>query len=307
MGLVKIVKNKAYFKRFQVKFRRRREGKTDYFARRRLIWQDKNKYNTPKYRLVVRFTNKDILVQVIYARMDGDKVFTSASSRELQRYGLKAGFTNYSAAYCTGLLVARRLLNKIKLDETFEGVSEVTGVKLDELPEDTDKGAFICYLDVGLKRTTTGSNIFGVLKGAVDGGLEVPHKEKRFPGYDAKAEDESSRYDPEVHKRRILGGHVADYMRHLEENEPEEYRAHFSQYINAGLGPDDLESMYRAVHKAIREDPSPIIKEKRTMEKKKRWNRAKITLKQRKDRVRQLKSNFADKMKKELMDDDDED
>ena len=50
MPFVKIVKNKAYFKRFQVKFRRRREGKTDYFARKRLVVQDKNKYNTPKYR-----------------------------------------------------------------------------------------------------------------------------------------------------------------------------------------------------------------------------------------------------------------
>ena len=53
MGFVKVVKNKAYFKRFQVKYKRRREGKTDYFARKRLICQDKNKYNTPKYRLVM--------------------------------------------------------------------------------------------------------------------------------------------------------------------------------------------------------------------------------------------------------------
>jgi len=43
MGFVKIVKNKAYFKRFQVKFKRRRECKTDYAARKRLILQDKNK------------------------------------------------------------------------------------------------------------------------------------------------------------------------------------------------------------------------------------------------------------------------
>ena len=64
-GFVKVVKNKAYFKRFQVKFRRRREGKTDYYARRRLVVQEKNKYNTPKYRLIVRFTNKDIICQVI--------------------------------------------------------------------------------------------------------------------------------------------------------------------------------------------------------------------------------------------------
>lgn len=33
------------------------EGKTDYRARIRLINQDKNKYNTPKYRYVVRFVS----------------------------------------------------------------------------------------------------------------------------------------------------------------------------------------------------------------------------------------------------------
>ena len=29
-GFTKVVKNKTYFKRFQIEFRRRREGKTDY-------------------------------------------------------------------------------------------------------------------------------------------------------------------------------------------------------------------------------------------------------------------------------------
>jgi len=58
MGYVKVLKTSAYHKRFQVKYRRRREGKTDYQARRRLVIQDKNKYNLPKYRLVVRMTNK---------------------------------------------------------------------------------------------------------------------------------------------------------------------------------------------------------------------------------------------------------
>ena len=64
MALVKVVKNRSYFARFQVKPKRRRHGKTDYRARKRLTVQDKNKYNTPKYRLIVRFTNKDIIAQV---------------------------------------------------------------------------------------------------------------------------------------------------------------------------------------------------------------------------------------------------
>ncbi|VDN31459.1 unnamed protein product [Cylicostephanus goldi] len=64
MGLVKVLKNKAYIKRFQVKVKRRRQGKTDYQARKKLTVQDKNKYGMPKYRLIVRFTNKDVIAQV---------------------------------------------------------------------------------------------------------------------------------------------------------------------------------------------------------------------------------------------------
>jgi large subunit ribosomal protein L5e len=71
MPFVKVVKNKAYFKRYQVKYRRRREGKTDYRARKRLICQDRNKYNSPKYRLVVRFTNKHCICQIIYSEIVG--------------------------------------------------------------------------------------------------------------------------------------------------------------------------------------------------------------------------------------------
>ena len=85
------------------------EGKTDYYARKRLVVQDKNKYNTPKYRLIVRFTNKDITCQIAYARIQGDIVICAAYSHELPRYGVKVGLTNYSAAYCTGLLLGRRV------------------------------------------------------------------------------------------------------------------------------------------------------------------------------------------------------
>ncbi len=124
MGFVKVVRDKSYFKRYQVKYRRRREGKTDYQARRRLTLQDKNKYNTPKYRFVVRFTNKDVICQIIYATIKGDRVLAAARAQELKdaRFGLTVGLTNYAAAYCTGLLLARRLLKKLGLDQKYEGV-----------------------------------------------------------------------------------------------------------------------------------------------------------------------------------------
>ena len=49
MVYVKVVKSKAYFKRFKVTFSSRREGKTDYYASKCLVIQHKNKYNTPKH------------------------------------------------------------------------------------------------------------------------------------------------------------------------------------------------------------------------------------------------------------------
>jgi len=110
MAFVKTVKNNAYYKRYQTKYRRRREGKTDYYARKRLIIQDKDKYNSPKYRLVVRITNTKVIAQIIYATLRGDRVLSQATSSELKKFGLTAGLTNYASSYATGLLIARRLL-----------------------------------------------------------------------------------------------------------------------------------------------------------------------------------------------------
>merc|ERR1711920_1011721 len=89
MVFVKVVKNKAYYKRFQVKFRRRREGKTDYFARKRLIVNDKDKYDMKKYRFVVRRTNTRIICAVVYSTIKGDYTMCSADSKELAKYGVK--------------------------------------------------------------------------------------------------------------------------------------------------------------------------------------------------------------------------
>merc|ERR1711874_457298 len=157
MPFVKVVKSKAYFKRYQVKFRRRREGKTDYYARKRLVVQDKNKYNTPKYRMIVRCSNKDITCQIAYARLEGDRVVAAAYSHELPNYGVKVGLTNYAAAYCTGLLLARRVLKKMNLDSAYEGNTEINGEHYMVEDNADGPGAFRACLDVGLARTTTGA------------------------------------------------------------------------------------------------------------------------------------------------------
>lgn len=282
---VKVQKNKAYFKRYQPKFKRRREGKTDYFARKRLCVQDQNKYNTPKYRLVVRVTNKDIIAQIAYARLQGDVILTAAYAHELPRYGVKVGLTNYASAYAVGLLIGRRVLQKFGLDTMYEGQIEVDGDEFYEEADSEEKASFRCYLDTGLARTSTGARIFGVLKGAADAGLDIPHSPKRFPGFS------EGKLDAGVHKEHIFGGHVGDYMDKLEEENEEAYKRQFSRYVKNGVSSDNIEEMYKNAHAAIRADPALKPAAKKPVDKK-RWTRAKISYAQRRARVAQVKASF---------------
>mmetsp|Transcript_9088 Transcript_9088/g.11184 ORF Transcript_9088/g.11184 Transcript_9088/m.11184 type:complete len:306 (+) Transcript_9088:121-1038(+) len=305
MAFVKVQKNKAYFSRYQVKYRRRREGKTDYRQRKRLCCQDKNKYKSPKYRLVVRFTNRFVICQIAYAQIDGDRILAQANSAELPRYGLHVGLKNYAAAYCTGLLVARRLLSKIGMDDIYEGNTDVDGEVVstevdgktffvDEVDE--DRRPFRAFLDVGCKPTTTGCRIFGALKGAADGGLDIPHSHKRFPGYDRDAKE----YDAEMHKERIFGGHVGEYMEYLEEEDNQKYQTQFASYLENDVEADNLEELYEGVHEKIREDPSPTEKKSFSPDKSYK-KKPKLTLEQRKARVEAKKE-----AKKAELEEDDE-
>merc|ERR1711913_54980 len=228
-------------------------------GRKRLIFQDKNKYNTPKYRLIVRFTNKDIVCQIAYARIEGDVIVCAAYAHELPRYGVKVGLTNYAAAYCTGLLLARRLLKKFGLDQTYEGQVEPDGEEF-------------CVEDVD---------------GAPDGGIDIPHSNRRFPGYDA----ESSQFNAQVHRDHIMGKHVADYMTYLQENDEEAYKRQFSQFVKNSIAPGKVEEMYKKAHSAIRADPEAKAPGKKEVTKK-RWNRKKLSNPQRKARVAQKKEAY---------------
>jgi len=292
MPYIKVVKTKPYFKRFQVKFKRRREGKTDYAARRALTIQDKNKYNAPKYRLVVRFTNKDIIVQIVYATIKSDRVLSAAYSHELkqERFGVKAGTHNYAGAYATGLLAARRVLKKLNLDSVYAGNPKNDGTYYLVKEIAGQRRPFLVLLDVGLARTSTGAKIFAVLKGAVDGGLEIPHKPKRFAGYNS----DTRKFDPKILRKHIFGGHVADFMKKLQSDDPEHYQKQFSAYIKSSISPDDIEKMWSKAHAAIKKDPSHVPK-KPASEKTahKRFHQVKKNQKQRDDRLKQLKANAA--------------
>jgi large subunit ribosomal protein L5e len=154
----------------------------------------------------------------------------------------------------------------MKLDKLYEGQKEVDGDEYNVEPADDGPGPFRCFLDTGLTRTTTGNKVFGALKGAVDGGLDIPHSEKRFPGYDSEGKE----LNADVHRQHIFGLHVAEYMKSLQEEDEEQFKKHFSRFIKNGVTADSMEGMYKKAHAAIRADPSPKAKVDKKVEKK-RW------------------------------------
>ena len=133
--------------KYKVAFRRRREGKTDYGARIKLIDYEKS-------RLVVRISNAQATVQIVDYTPEGDITVASAVSKQLAAFGYKGNTGNLSAFYLTAYLCAKRALAN---------------------------GVESAILDIGLKSPIKGSKIFAALKGAVDAGLEVPHGDFIFP------------------------------------------------------------------------------------------------------------------------------
>jgi large subunit ribosomal protein L18 len=131
-----------------VPYRRRREGKTDYKARKALVLSGKP-------RLVIRGTLKNVIAQIVVAKPEGDKTLVSAHSRELAKeYGWKASRGNLPAAYLTGFLCG----SKAKAKGIEEAVS-----------------------DIGLHSPSKGARIFATLKGVLDAGISIPHSEEKLP------------------------------------------------------------------------------------------------------------------------------
>jgi large subunit ribosomal protein L5e len=144
---------------------------------------------------------------------------------------LTAGLTNYSASYATGLLLARRVLATLKLDKTFAGNKKIDGNDYDvSAAQAGERRPFTCILDMGLIRPTIGNRVFGVLKGATDGGLHVPHSVKKFPGFSKDKDSKKETYEAEVHRDRIFGSHIDEYMEKLKSESADCYKRQFSQW-----------------------------------------------------------------------------
>jgi len=234
--------------RIQVAPRRRRQCKTDYGARRKLVKTPKNKYTVVKYRLVVRQTCSKVIVQFISTTLEGDKVLAQANSQELARYGIKTGLKNQGAHYACGLLAGRRFLAHFGVEDTFAANDTFKGPN----EQMNDRASIEAILDIGIITVTRGRKVFSAMKGALDAGVNIPHSEHNYPGYD----ETKACVDPEAHYNRITGKHIAEYMTAMKEENPTKYATHFADYISAGVTAENVEKMYLDAFKAILADPS---------------------------------------------------
>jgi large subunit ribosomal protein L18 len=188
------------FKTFVTQHRRRREGRTDYKQRLSLL-------KSGEARIVIRRSANGVTCQIVKHDKKGDKTLITVGSKELKKAGWKAHTGNTPAAYLTGLLCA--------VDAKKKKISSAV-------------------LDLGLHTSTKGSRIYAALKGAVDGGLKVPHSADVIPD-----------------ERRISGAHVAEYAKKLKSEKPEDYKKQFSGYIKSKVVPEDLAKHFDELKKKI--------------------------------------------------------
>jgi large subunit ribosomal protein L18 len=137
--------------RYRVPFRRRREGRTDYRQRLRLLLSDRP-------RAVVRLSHARVRVSLTVFDPVGDRVVAAADSGELAAIGFPdASLRSTPAAYLTGYLAGLRA---------------------------KEHGAAAAVLDVGLRHPSAGGRLLSALKGLLDSGLELPHGATVFPTAD---------------------------------------------------------------------------------------------------------------------------
>ena len=135
---------------YTVPYRRKRQGKTNYRKRIKLLLASEP-------RLVVRKSLSNVLAQIVEYSAKGDKILISAHSNELKKLGWKYGKNNVPACYLVGLLLGKKAKDKKVKD---------------------------AVLDLGLQMTTKGSKLYAVVKGAIDSGINIPCNQKVLPNDD---------------------------------------------------------------------------------------------------------------------------
>lgn len=184
----------AIAKKITVPYRRKREGKTNY--RKRMTY-----LKSGKPRLVVRKSNSYIVAQIVEYNADGDNIKAMVHSKELEKLGWNFSKKNIPAAYLTGLLLSK----KAKEAKVSEAIA-----------------------DFNMSIVIKGSILFAVLKGAVDGGIDIPCDESIFPS-----------------EKRMKGEHIAT---HFDNSKQGNKFSKYKQTVNSGA---DITSVFDKVKGSI--------------------------------------------------------
>jgi large subunit ribosomal protein L18 len=177
----------------------KRKEKTDYGKRLDLLKSDSTRF-------VVRLSSKNMVAQLINYEPEGDKIVCAVSTKTLEKLGWKGSRTCLPAAYLLGFLIAKKASGKVKS----------------------------AILDIGKRRSILHSKIYATLKGAIDGGLNIPAQESIFPS-------------PE----RIKGEHIKNYAEKLLKENKEKYDKVFSFYIKNNIKPEKLPDHFQDIKSNI--------------------------------------------------------
>ena len=179
---------------FTVPFRRKREGRTYYKKRMKILLSN-------KYRFVIRKSLKNFYASVIEYTPKGDKVLFTVNSKTLSNLGWKGDSGNLPSAYLIGFIAGKKAIEK--------GVNEAV-------------------LDLGFNNSTKGSRLYSALAGAIDSGLKIPLNPEVLPEkdrlsgqhiakYAESLKNNKSRYEKQFSNYIKKGLNPEDIVRHFNE------------------------------------------------------------------------------------------
>ena len=179
---------------FTVPFRRKRQGRTYYKKRLKILMSD-------KYRFVVRRSLRNFEASVIKYEPKGDKIILTVNSKVLGKYGWKADSGNLPSAYLIGFIAGKKSI---------------------------DKGVKEAILDIGFNNSIKGSRLYAAVAGALDAGLNIPFDLEMLPPKERITGEHIAKY------AQLLKSDKAKYQKHFSDYikkglNPEDIVKHFNE------------------------------------------------------------------------------
>ncbi len=179
---------------FTVPYRRKREGRTHYKKRLKILL-------SRKYRFVVRKSLKNLQASIIQYSPKGDKVVITINTKHLNTFGWKADTGNLPSAYLIGYIAGKKALEK--------GIKEAV-------------------FDMGLSNSVKGSRLYATLAGALDSGMNIPHNQEVLPSMDRISGEHIMKHAQSLKKDTAV--YIKQFSRYMKRGlAPEDIVKHFNE------------------------------------------------------------------------------